>query len=82
MIASLLLYGSAYLMLLQPKESGIGGLSLYSYERLSFLPLRTSQSISSIFFPVNWLDHQLRPEYWKGTRQIDTSDLGIPIGSQ
>ena len=81
MIASLLLYGSAYLMLLQPQESGIGGLSLYFYERVpSYRCL--GPSFSSLFFPVNWLDHQIRPEYWKGTRQIDTSDLGVPIRSK
>jgi hypothetical protein len=68
----------SYPILMRPKESGLGSLGVYWYERSP--TYRLGGNISKVLFtPLHWVDQKIRPTFWHGQIAIDTSDLNIPI---
>jgi len=77
-ITMIVAYLGSYPILMRPKESGLGSLGIYWYERSP--TYRLGGNISKVLFtPLHWVDQKIRPTFWHGQIAIDTSDLNIPI---
>jgi hypothetical protein len=81
LLLSAALYLLSYLALIQPKQDGasaIGSLGWLFYKRAPSYRLG-GQFSKKLFLPLQWLDEELRPSYWRMREPIHCPDLDIPV---